>query len=74
MKQVKTKGSPMGVLYAEMCDRVRGCNTRLQYMAAVGNKAAMLAEARALLGQCSALVELLEHELRECGKLNVDVI
>jgi len=71
MKQVKTKGSPMGVLYVEMCDRVRGCNTRLQYMAAMGNKAAMLAEARALLGQCSALVELLEQELREGGRLNV---
>jgi len=61
----------MGVLYVEMCDRVRGCNTRLQYMAAMGNKAAMLAEARALLGQCSALVELLEQELREGGRLNV---
>lgn len=74
MKQVKTKGEPMAVLYVEMCDRVRGCNTRLQYMAAMGNKAAMLAESRALLGQCSALVELLEQDLRECGKLNVDVI
>ena len=74
MKQVKTKGiacgsKPMGVLYVEMCDRVRGCNTRLQYMAALGNKAAMLAESRALLGQCSALVELLEGELREQGKV-----
>lgn len=64
----------MGVLYAEMCERVRGADIRLQDTAAVGNKAAMLAEARALLGQCSALVELLELELRECGKLNVDVI
>lgn len=69
MKQVKTKGNPMGVLYVEMCDRVRGCNTRLQYHAAFGNKAAMLAEARGLLGQCSALVELLEGELREQGKV-----
>lgn len=71
MKQVKTKGSPMGVLYVEMCERVRGANTRLQYHAAFGNKAAMLAESRALLGQCSALVELLEQELRECRRLNV---
>lgn len=69
MKQVKTKGSPMGVLYVEMCDRVRGADIRLQDTAAVGNKAAMLAEARALLGQCSALVELLEGELREQGKV-----
>ncbi len=68
MKQVKTKGSPMGVLYSEMCERVRGANTRLQYHAAFGNKAAMLAEVRALLCQCSALVELLEAELRERGK------
>ena len=71
MKLVKTKGEPMAVLYSEMCERVRGCNMRLQYHAAFGNKAAMLAEARGLLGQCSALVELLEGELRGSGKLNV---
>lgn len=76
MKQVKTKGiacgsNPMPVLYSEMCERVRGCNTRLQYHAAFGNKAAMLAESRALLGQCSALVELLEADLREQGRVNV---
>lgn len=71
MKLVKTKGEPMAVLYREMCDRVRDADLRLQSVAAVGNKAAMLAEGRVLLGQCSALVELLEGELRERGKLEV---
>ena len=66
---VKTKGEPMGVLYRDMCDRVRGCDIRLQYMAAQGNKAAMLAEARALQGQVAALVELLEGELRVQGRI-----
>jgi hypothetical protein len=68
MKAVKTKMPQAHGLYAEMCDRVHGADIRLQYHAAYGNKAAMLAEARALLGQCSALVELLEGELRESGK------
>lgn len=72
MKAVKTKMPQTHGLYGEMCERVRGANTRLQYHAAFGNKAAMLAEARALLGQCGALVELLEAELREQGRLNVE--
>ena len=60
MKQVKTKGGPMGVLYVEMCERVRSANLRLQGVAAQGNLAAMLTEARTLHAQCAALVELLE--------------
>ena len=72
MKVVKTKGEPMEQLYVDMVRRIREAGTRVQAVAAMGNKAAMLAEARALLGQCSALVELLEGELREGGRLNVD--
>lgn len=72
MKVGKTKMPQVHGLYAEMCDRVHGADIRLQYHAAHGNRAAMLAEARALLGQCGALVELLEAELRQSGRLNVE--
>ncbi len=58
----------MGILYAEMCERVRAANLRLQDVAAQGNMAAMLAEARSLNAQCGALVDLLEGRLREQGK------
>ena len=68
MKVVKTKGEPMAVLYREMCDRVRDADLRLQSVAAVGNKAAMLAEARALHGHVGALVELLEERLMQAIK------
>jgi len=68
MKLVKTKGEPMAVLYREMCDRVRDADLRLQSVAAMGNKAAMLAEARALQGLCGALADLLDERLRAAGK------
>lgn len=54
----------MGVLYAEMCERVRAATLRLQGVAAQGNMAAMLVEARTLQAQCGALVELLEQVVR----------
>ena len=58
----------MGVLYADMCGRVREANLRLQAVAAQGNLAAMLAEARTLHAQAAALADLLEGELRRNGK------
>lgn len=50
-------------LYKDMVGRVCECSTRVQARAATGNKAALLAELVALLGQAGALKELLEREL-----------
>ena len=58
----------MEQLYVDMVRRIREAGTRVQAQAAMGNKAALLAEARALQGQCAALVELLEERFREDGK------
>ena len=68
MKVVKTKGEPMEQLYVDMVRRIRESGTRVQAVAAVGNKAAMLAEARALQGLCGALADLLDERLRAAGK------
>ena len=51
-----------------MVRRIRESGTRVQAVAAVGNKAAMLAEARALQGLCGALADLLDERLRAAGK------
>ena len=63
MKDDKLEG-----LYVDMVRRVREGATRVQAAGAMGNRAALLAEARALRGQLAALVELLEGRLREEGK------
>ena len=55
-------------IYVEVVRRIREAGTRVQAQAAMGNKAALLAEARALRGHVGALVELLEGRLREDGK------
>lgn len=68
MKVVNTKGVPMEQLYVDMVRRIREAGTRVQAQAAMGNKAALLAEARALHGHVGALVELLEGRLRAAGK------
>ena len=47
MKVVNTKGGPMEQLYVDMVRRIREAGTRVQAQAAMGNKAALLAEARA---------------------------
>lgn len=55
-------------IYVDMVRRIREAGTRVQAQAAMGNKAALLAEARALHGHVGALVELLEESLRAAGK------
>lgn len=55
-------------LYVDMVRRVREGALRVQSAGAMGNRAALLAEARALRGQVVALVELLEGALREAGR------
>lgn len=67
MKKVMDAGKLEG-LYVDMVRRVRESSTRVQAAGAMGNRAALLAEARALRGQVAALVELLEGALREAGK------
>ena len=68
MKVVNTKGEPMEQLYVDMVRRIREAGTRVQAVAAMGNKAAMLAEARSLQGLCGALADLLDERLRAAGK------
>lgn len=63
-KNLKTSLS----LYSEMTDRVHGCTLRMRSAEEAGNRAAMLAESRALLGQVRSLVELLEGDLAREGK------
>ena len=67
MKKAMDAGKLEG-LYVDMVRRVREASTRVQAAGAMGNRAALLSEARALRGQVAALVELLEGALREAGR------
>lgn len=55
-------------LYTEMLGRLWADAVRVKAAGAMGNRAAVLSEARALVSQAGALVELLEGELSEEGK------
>ena len=60
MKMQRTQGEPLPKLYVDMSDRCAGHCSALMAAVRVGHVLAMLSSARALLGQVSALVELME--------------
>lgn len=68
MKVVKTSGSNIEQLFLDEARRVSSAATRLLAAANAGNKAAMLVEAHALLGQVRSLAESLEAKLRAEGR------
>ena len=68
MKMVKVSGSNMEQLFLDEARRVSSAATRLLGAANAGNKAAMLVEAHALLGQVRSLAEALESKQKAEGR------